>query len=86
MLPAKIYECLATGRPIVATPLPELTAGFSAHLRFATVGEVWVRAAEAAVQADDPGTRAGRIALARDNSWAVRFAELQALLADLETP
>ena len=86
VLPAKIYECLATGRPIVATPLPELTAGFSAHLRFATVAEEWVRAAEAAVQADDPGTRAGRIALARDNSWAVRFAELQALLADLETP
>jgi len=86
VLPAKIYECLATGRPIVATPLPELTAGFSAHLRFATGSEEWVRAAEAAVQADDPAARAGRIALARDNSWAARFAELQALLAGLETP
>jgi len=85
VLPAKIYECLATGRPIVATPLPELTAGFSAHLRFATGAEEWVRAAEAAVPADTPEARTARVALARANSWAARFAELQTLLAGLET-
>jgi len=82
--PAKTYECLATGRPVVAAPLPELLAELSGHLRFAIEADAWVRAVELAVAADTPAAREARVAVARANSWAARFAELQALLQALE--
>ncbi|HVU32603.1 MAG TPA: glycosyltransferase [Opitutaceae bacterium] len=81
VMPAKTYECLATGRPIIATPLPELVAGFSGHMTFAAPGEDWAAAVERAVRTDAPDARSARIALAKDNSWAERFARLCELLA-----
>lgn len=84
VLPAKTYECLATGRPVVAAALPELTAGFAAQLRFAAGVEDWVRTIEQAVAGDTAEARAARVALAKANSWESRFAELQVLLAGLE--
>lgn len=85
VMPAKIYEYLATGRPIVAAPLPELTAGLAAHMYFASGTDEWIRAIESAVGTDNETARRARIALARANSWDARFAELQALLAGLES-
>ncbi|HVU26042.1 MAG TPA: glycosyltransferase [Opitutus sp.] len=85
VLPAKIYECLATGRPIVAAPLPEL-AEFSAHLRFAAGPEEWATAVEAALAADTPAGREARIALARANTWESRYARIRALLGERDAP
>ncbi len=81
VLPAKTYECLATGRPIIATPLPELVRDFSAHMRFVTTTDSWAPTIEAAMQDDTRATRDGRIAVAKANSWGVRYRELRALLA-----
>jgi glycosyltransferase involved in cell wall biosynthesis len=83
VLPAKTYECLTTGRPVVATPLPELQAELSGSLTFATGLEEWVRAIEAAVAKDTPAARESRVALAAANSWEARFAQLDALLRAL---
>lgn len=83
VMPAKTYECLATGRPIVATALPELVAAGQTHLQFATGLDRWVQCIESAVPDDTPGKRAARVALARANSWESRFAELRTLLANL---
>lgn len=84
VMPAKTYECLASGRPIVATALPELVATLSAHLHFSTGVDEWIGAIETAASKDTPAAREARIALARANSWEARFAELRALLAGLE--
>lgn len=84
VLPAKTYECLATGRPVVAAALPELIAGFAVQLRFATGVDDWVRTIEQTVAGDTADARAARVALAKANSWESRFAELQVLLAGLE--
>jgi len=86
VLPAKTYECLATGRPIVAAPLPELVAGFAGHMEFPRGAAGWVRAVESAVMTDDANRRQARVALARENAWSVRFAQLQQLLAGLPAP
>ena len=81
VMPAKTYECLATGRPVVATPLPELVAELNEYFKFATGVAAWVEAITRAVLDDSESARAARIAKARANSWETRFAQLQALLA-----
>lgn len=77
--PAKTYECLATGKPVVSTPLPAMAelkdyvyladgpGGFVEALRRMERSETWEK------------VRA-RTALARENSWEARFGELEARL------
>ncbi len=77
VMPAKTYECLATGRPVVATPLPELVAELGGHFSFATGKDAWVEAITSAVAKDSESARAGRMAKARANSWNARFDQLQ---------
>jgi glycosyltransferase involved in cell wall biosynthesis len=84
VLPAKIYEYLATGRPIVAAPLPELTEGFRAQLRFAGSPAEWAGAVERALGEDSPGARDSRIEIARANTWESRYERICALLAELD--
>lgn len=86
VMPAKTYECLATGRPIVATALPELTSELAAHLHFPSGTNGWVESIETAVRSDTPSARQARIAAAQANTWEARFQELQQLLAGLESP
>ena len=83
VLPAKTYECLATGRPVVATPLPDLRAELSGSLAFATGVEEWIRAVENAVATDTADARDARVAIAVANSWTARFAQLRSLLDSL---
>lgn len=83
VLPAKIYECLATGRPIVAVPLPELTADFAEQLQFATGADGFVGEVESALAHDTPARAAARVALAHANTWDQRYARVRALLAQL---
>ena len=44
VMPAKIYECLATGRPVIATPLPSLKA-LEGLIYIGETPEDWVRIA-----------------------------------------
>jgi hypothetical protein len=80
VMPAKTYECLATGRPIVATPLPELKADFAEYMRFAATPDAWVGAVEAALREDTPAAQAARVSLAKANSWADRYGEIRRLI------
>lgn len=74
--PAKTYECLATGRPIVASPLPALT-DLRGHVRLADGAGAFIRALR-----DLPGTetaerRRARVRIAQENSWDARFREIE---------
>jgi glycosyltransferase involved in cell wall biosynthesis len=84
VLPAKIYECLATGRPIVATPLPELTTDFAGCLRFATDGPGLATAVEDFLASDTNENRTARVALAQANTWEQRYGQIRSLLAGLD--
>ena len=74
--PVKIYEYLAAGKPVVATPLPELEEiGDMLHL----AGEpgAFVRALDAAMaEAGDEALRERRAAWARDHDWSSRAGQL----------
>jgi hypothetical protein len=77
--PAKYYECLATGKPVVAAPLPAMEE-LAGHVYLASRPEDYVEALRSLGEIEtEEGVRA-RIELARKNSWDVRFAELEEAL------
>jgi glycosyltransferase involved in cell wall biosynthesis len=78
--PVKLYEYLAAGLPVAATPLPEL-AQFGDVCHLGASGEAFVRAAERAVaEAGDASRREARRAVARQHTWERRAAEFAALI------
>ncbi len=77
--PAKTYECLATGKPVVAAPLPAMEE-LAGHVYLARKPEDYVEALRSLRENETrEGVRA-RIELARENSWDTRFAELEEVL------
>ena len=68
----------------MAAPLPELTEGFRAQLRFAGSPAEWAGAVERALGEDSPGARDSRIEIARANTWESRYERICALLAELD--
>ena len=81
VIPAKIYECLATGRPVLASPLPALSR-LGGALYFCRSGQDWVAAARSLEAAETPGRRAARVALAQENSSERAFARLRQAVAE----
>jgi glycosyltransferase involved in cell wall biosynthesis len=86
VLPKKLFEYLAVGRPVVATPLPELH-GFDPHVRLAATADDFVHAvelslSEGAGNGHDPAARARR-AVALENSWEDRGRTVRQAVADL---
>jgi glycosyltransferase involved in cell wall biosynthesis len=75
--PAKTYECLATGRPVVASPLPALK-DLAEHVYIADGPEGFVRALRNLAGTETEERVRARVRLARENSWPVRFGEIEA--------
>ena len=74
--PAKTYEGLATGRPVVASPLPSLAAlGDLVYL--AESPEEFVRTLRSLPALETEDRIRKRISAARQNSWEARFAEIE---------
>ena len=74
--PAKIYECLATGIPVVSTPLPELER-FGEHVYLAEGAEGFAEVLRSIPRLDTGEKTRARIELARKNSWEARFADIE---------
>jgi hypothetical protein len=77
--PAKTYECLATGKPIVATPLPDLLR-FREYIYLATDAEDFIRVLRELPERETSEKVNTRIALAHRNSWEARFSRFEGLL------
>ena len=75
--PAKTYECLATGRPVVASPLPALR-DLASHVYLADGPEGFVGALRDLPVTETDGRALARDRVARENSWSVRFREIEA--------
>ncbi len=77
--PAKTYECLATGKPVVAAPLPALEelAGF---VYLAEAPEDYVELLRGLGDLETNEKRGARIELARKNSWEARFEAIEEVL------
>ena len=74
--PAKLYECLAFGKPVVATRLPALEA-FEEVVSLASGIEEFDRALGEAVAEARPDLQARRREVARANSWERRYQEIR---------
>jgi glycosyltransferase involved in cell wall biosynthesis len=75
--PAKTYECLATGRPVVASPLPALE-DLSGHVYLADGPEGFVEVLRNLPETETDERVRARVRVARENSWPVRFREIEA--------
>ena len=80
VIPAKLYECLAMGRPIVAAPLPSMDE-FKDLVYVARTPEEWVTAARALPARETPRLREARVARAREHTHAAEFERLRGALA-----
>jgi len=79
--PVKFYEYMAAGRPVVATPLPEL-APFAGACALASNTAGFVAAIAAALaEGDTAARRHERLALARAHTWAQRVATIEDAMA-----
>ena len=77
--PAKTYECLATGKPVVAAPLPALEE-LAGHVYLAESPQDYVRILQDLERLETEEKVRARIELARRNSWETRFAEIEEAL------
>ena len=75
--PVKLKEYLATGRPVVSTPFPEL-AGYLGHVREAETAQAFALAIrEAVTEAGDPEHRRSRV---HNHTWAQKAADTRKAL------
>jgi len=72
--PIKIFEYLATGRPIVSMRLPELV-DLAAAIRFADSTDDFLAACSSALEARESVAESGQLALAETYSWENRLKE-----------
>ncbi|HET7271584.1 MAG TPA: glycosyltransferase [Rubrobacter sp.] len=77
--PAKTYECLATGKPVVAAPLPAMR-DLSEHIYLAENPHDYVEILRQMGDLETEERMRARIELARENSWDARFGELEEAL------
>lgn len=79
VLPAKIYECLATGRPVIASPLPALEPFRELVYRARTPAE-WVQTARNLPHTESSDLRRERVKMAREHTQEKMFARLEEAL------
>jgi glycosyltransferase involved in cell wall biosynthesis len=77
--PAKTYECLATGKPVVAAHLPAMR-DLAGHVYLAQRPEDYTDVLRNLQRLETEEKRRARIELARRNSWDTRFKALEEAL------
>ena len=83
VFPMKVYEYLAAGLPVVASPLPSI-AGVEG-IEVAEGADDFAAALDAALAADSPAARRARSTLADGHSWEARLAEIESAVAGAES-
>jgi len=85
--PTKGLEYMATGKPIISTPVRDVVRQWSDVVRIARTAEEFVLAAEEAMKAgkEDPRVLRG-IELAKQNSWESTVDAMQRLIKEAIAP
>jgi O-antigen biosynthesis protein len=79
--PVKVYEMLATGKPVVAVRLPELVPiAEEGLIRLGDTAEQFAIALDSELQGTEPAMAERRRAFARANTWHARYLELAAAI------
>ena len=82
---AKLFEFLAAGKPVVATPMREICKYPSVRLA-GTPDEFVAQIEEAVALGGDPAQRARLRAEAHANTWRARAQQLQQAMARASAP
>jgi len=82
VIPAKTYECLAMGRPVIATPLPSLKP-YAEHIYIAKTPREWARIARDLPKTENEGKRRRRRALAREHTYEKEFSRFYGEVAEV---
>ena len=77
--PIKMYEYMATGKPIVSTSIPEVER-YSDLIRIAEGPEAFEKAISDALKEDTPQLAKARRAMARENSWERRVWSIREIV------
>ncbi|MBI5245391.1 MAG: oligosaccharide flippase family protein [Elusimicrobia bacterium] len=85
VVPAKTYECLATGKPVLASALPSLE-GFEDVLYFARKPEDFVRVVRSLPQTETLKKASARIEAAREHSTIAQFRKIEAAIHEASLP
>lgn len=80
--PAKLFECFATGKPIVATALPDLVV-FNNVIDIGENVDSFTEKVIKAISSDHPNRREQRLELAKENSWEYRCNTYKEVLENL---
>lgn len=80
--PLKFYEYISLGKPVVATPMPELNPHHEL-LYIAETPSAFLMKLDAALQEDDAALRGRRIELARENTWTARTRTFLSAVRDV---
>ena len=79
-----MYECLASGKPVVSTRFPEAQK-FADLIDTADDADEFERAINRALEADTPDNVRARQAAARRNSWDERLERIMGLIQERRT-
>jgi glycosyltransferase involved in cell wall biosynthesis len=82
VFPIKLFEYLASGRPVVTTNLPAF-ADYRDVVHVADTREDFVRLLSQAVAQDTASQRKRRLAVARENTWEKRTTQILELIAQV---
>jgi GT2 family glycosyltransferase len=74
--PVKFYEFISSGKPVVASKLPELVR-HEELLYLSESEDEFLRNIQVALEEEDPDLRIRRICLAQSNDWNNRFCDIQ---------
>jgi glycosyltransferase involved in cell wall biosynthesis len=81
--PTKALEYMATGRPIVSTPVPDVVSNFGSVVKIYSEHESFITACqEQALRPDESAIERG-IQMARDNQWESIVAKLEGHIVDV---
>jgi len=81
--PTKIMDSLASGRPVVSTPVPECTL-YPEWIRIAEHSEEIVHHLRESMRNANDDNRSAQVDFARKNTWAQRADNLRSLLSSKE--
>lgn len=81
--PIKMYEYLASGLPVVTTPINECQA-LSPYVRTGSTGKEFVQKLEEAIEASQ-FEREDYIRIARENSWTARVRDITSILGGFDS-
>jgi glycosyltransferase involved in cell wall biosynthesis len=80
VFPSKSYECLATGKPVVATPLPDLKGALAEYIYLADDAEGFIQVLRQLPTLETQKKIQSRIAQARRHTWQARLDAIHTIL------